>query len=334
MSIIIGPEEEAVFERLKSNGRITANLRRLITQSWDACSRCHRKIETGHPAFAGYDSSDAPLYVGTCCASQLSELASPIYWTGTLNLTSAETRVVWRYMDFAKFVAMLQQGGLYLSRADKFEDPFEGASGVKEREPIWDEHYLEHFRELVVSVPDGYPTPSLSKEEIESEANRLLKDMKRIASLPRTSLVSCWHGGKSESEALWRLYSPPNTHGVAIRSTVGKLWDACSADEKAVVGPVHYIDFKQSFTSIQNERIFQKRASLRHEEEIRIVFPNDPQGTQDGRVLVCDLNALITEVVASPFSPSWLMTTVADVVEKYCYSFDIRTSELLDQPFF
>jgi hypothetical protein len=37
----------------------------------------------------------------------------------------AETRV-WRYMDFVKFVAMLEHGGLYFSRADLLDDPFEG----------------------------------------------------------------------------------------------------------------------------------------------------------------------------------------------------------------
>ena len=33
---------------------------------------------------------------------------------------------IWRYMDFTKFVSMLQKGGLIFSRADKLGDPFEG----------------------------------------------------------------------------------------------------------------------------------------------------------------------------------------------------------------
>jgi len=34
---------------------------------------------------------------------------------------------IWRYVDFAKFVAMLDSGELYLARADTFVDPFEMA---------------------------------------------------------------------------------------------------------------------------------------------------------------------------------------------------------------
>jgi hypothetical protein len=34
---------------------------------------------------------------------------------------------LWRYMDFAKFVALLTSKKLFLSRADKFEDRFEGS---------------------------------------------------------------------------------------------------------------------------------------------------------------------------------------------------------------
>ncbi len=33
---------------------------------------------------------------------------------------------IWRYMDFAKFVDMLENDGLFMCRADKLGDPFEG----------------------------------------------------------------------------------------------------------------------------------------------------------------------------------------------------------------
>ena len=49
-------------------------------------------------------------------------------------------------MEFAKFVAMLQQRGLYLPSVHGLEDQFEGAIGLARRELDWDEFYLSYFR--------------------------------------------------------------------------------------------------------------------------------------------------------------------------------------------
>lgn len=334
MTINIQAEDEAVFDRVKSSGRITHKLRRLMTQQWNKCCVCSANIPEGRPAFAGYDSNSDPLYVGACCASRLQELATPVYWSNSLNLSVSDDQAVWRYMDFARFIAMLRQRGLYLSRADKFDDRFEGAIGLAARQANWDEFYLDYFRKLVVTPPPGYPSPEYSAKQIEAEANRLLKSMKDIALEARKLLVSCWHASDTEAEALWRLYSPPSTSGVAIRSSVEKLWDACAQHDSAIVGRVRYVDYRQSFASIQNERIFQKRKSLSHEQEVRIVLPNEEQSPIEGRILTCDLEKLISEVVISPFAPSWFLDVVADVVKRYQYSFDLKKSELLDEPFF
>lgn len=334
MNIAIQDEDTAVFARLKSHGRIPQKLRRLITQQWNECFVCRSHIPQGRPAFAGYDSNSNPLYVGACCADHLQELASPVYWSDSLNLSVSDAQSVWRYMDFAKFIAMLKHGGLYLSRADKFDDRFEGATGIALRQANWDKFYLDYFRKLVVTPPPGYPIPEYSAEKIEADATRLLKSMRGIGLEARKLLVSCWHGSDSESEALWRLYSPPSTPGVAIRSTVGKLWDACASDDNAIVGRVHYVDYSNSFASVQNERIFQKRISLSHEQEVRIVLRNQQRSPVDGKVLPCELEKVILEVVISPFSPSWFIDMVSDVVKKYNYSFDLKRSDLLDEPFF
>lgn len=53
---------------------------------------------------------------------------------GDLYYTSYEVpdddAVLWRYMDLAKFVSLLKDKALYMTRADMFEDPFE-EKGVK-----------------------------------------------------------------------------------------------------------------------------------------------------------------------------------------------------------
>ena len=202
------------------------------------------------------------------------------------------------------------------------------------KEADWDNHYLEFFRNAIITAPREIKESSPSKEEIEVEAKRLLKDIKSVSKQAQNLLVSCWHRNEIESEAIWRLYCPPTVPGIAIRTTAGQLWNACSHEHNATVGRVHYVDFRQSFASVQSERIFQKRASLSHEKEVRIVLKNNQENPVDGKILKCDLESLISAVVISPFAPSWLLEVVSSAIEKFGYSFEIKSSELLEQPFY
>lgn len=325
------PEDQAVFNRLKSTGRISHGLRRVMTQQWNQCAGCGRGISKGRPGFAGYKADGRPTMVGACCADQLSQLATPVYWTGTLNLSIEDNEPVWRYMDFAKFVAMLQNGGLYFPRADKLEDPFEGAAGLARREADWDQFYLDFFRKAITTPPPGQK--ALSVENVEAEAKRLLHELKLSYSRARSLLVNCWHANNVESEALWRLYAPSPSLGVAIRTNVGRLWDATAYDSTAIVGRVHYLDFRHSFADAHH-RIFCKRSSLSHEREIRVTLQNNHERPVPGKLLVCDLNSLVEEVVISPFAPEWFYEVLSGVIKKYGYSFNSRKSELLEEPFY
>lgn len=331
--VYISADDQKIFDRLKSTGRITHALRKMLTQQWNKCISCGSAALGGRPVFAGFTAFEEPLLVGACCAHRLSELATPVYPTGTLDLSVRDNQSVWRYMDFAKFVALLQGGGLYFPRADTLDDRFEAAIGLASRQPDWDKFYLSYFREAVVSPPPGYPIPELSTEDIDARAKRLLAQLKAGSMMARSTLVSCWHANEGESEALWRLYCPPSTNGVAIRSDVGKLWGAMSNSTGATVGRVHYLDFRHAFAH-GNERIFCKRASLSHENEVRIVLNNDRQSPVPGRSIACDVQALVCEVVISPFAPSWFSSVMTETINRFGYELEVRQSELLDEPFY
>ena len=333
-SIDIQPEDQAVFDRLSSDGKITHQLRRVITQQWNVCVSCGRPIPEKRPAFAGYTHDKKPLLVGACCSEKLVRLASPIYWTGSINLSISEEQSVWRYMDFAKFVALLRQQGLYFTSAKNFSDPFEGAIGLANNQEKWDNHYLEFFREAVSTEPSGYPKVENLKQELEGEARRLLEEMKMFSPHVRNALVSCWHENDDEFEALWQLYCPLLGPGLAIKTTVGDLWDATSEAGHAIVGRVKYMDFREGYASIQNERIFCKRRSLSHEREVRIVIQNDRRDPTDGLELPCDLEKLIHEIVVSPFAPPWFLGVLADTIEKFGYSLNMRPSSISEEPFY
>jgi hypothetical protein len=333
--IDITKDDQKVFDRLRSTGRITHGLKKLMVNRWNICCLCDTKIPKGRPAFAGYDANGNPIFVGACCADHLVEFASPTYWgvTHTLNIGIEDNIQLWRYMDFAKFVAMLSQNGLYFVRADRLDDPFEGASGLARRESEWDSFYLDHFRRVVASPPPGSSVADSSPEYIESQAHRLLAQWKASGLRDRSSFISCWHANTGESEALWRLYCPPPTAGLAIRTTVGLLWDATAEEASSVIGRVHYIDFSKRFADIQ-ERIFCKRLSLSHENEVRAVIPNQKDDPSSGLSMPCDLTALIEQVVISPFSPSWFLDVVRHSIGRFGFEFEVGTSELLDEPFY
>jgi hypothetical protein len=38
-----------------------------------------------------------------------------------------DSNIIWRYMDFTKFVSLLDRSALFFARADKFKDQFEGS---------------------------------------------------------------------------------------------------------------------------------------------------------------------------------------------------------------
>ena len=304
-----------------------------MTQHGTACSVCNHVIPRGRPAFAGYGEDDTGLIVGACCGSRLKELATPIYVGTDLDLKIEDGQKLWRYMDFAKFTALLAQRGLYFPIASSFEDPFEGAAGLERRRADWDRFYLNFFKEAVRTVPGGDVETSIGNEVIEREATRLLGDLSRAALEARTRLVSCWHANDGESEALWRLYSPPNTIGVAVQTTVDALWNVLANHPSGVVGRVHYLDYSQTYASL-NDRIFFKRKSLSHEREVRAVLPNRRENPVQGQLVTCDLERLIRYVVSSPFSPSWFTDVLRETISRYGFNLPVQTSELLDQPFF
>ena len=51
---------------------------------------------------------------------------------------------VWRYMSFSKFAALIIQSEMFMSRADKLEDLFEGAIS-KEAFEMYMEQLKPHF---------------------------------------------------------------------------------------------------------------------------------------------------------------------------------------------
>lgn len=315
-----------------STGRFTRDLRRLVHASYDHCCRCRSALPKGVAAYAGFDADGSPLYVGECCRSDVSELASHVYWWWETYPRPAPQAKLWRYMDFAKFVSLLMDRALYFPRLDQLGDPFEGARGYASRETRFREFYVEFFRNAVRNPPPGGVAPDPSK--VEAEAQRLYAEMQGAFRRDLTcTFVSCWHQNDVESEALWRLYCPPGSTGVAIQTTAERLDSALGPDHEARLGCVQYIDYKTGFAGTY-DRVFWKRKSLSHEAEVRAVLVDHASDGSPGLQQDVDLAGLLERVVISPFAPPWFHKLVERTLATFDVTSHIAASELSEMPFF
>lgn len=316
---------------MKSTGRISSALRGLWNRSYDRCQSCGLQLPHNAPALAGYAVDGSPLYVGDCCSSLVSELATHVYWWWESDKRCAPELRLWRYMDFARLVAILDARSLYFARADQLGDNFEGASGALDLRQRWVDFYLAFFKEAIRSAPGRLePVPD---EEVETEAQRLLQEFSASVLSERNQFfVSCWHANVGESEALWRLYCPSETAGVAIATTARRLSDVL-ADQPVKIGTVQYVDMTSGFPGV-HERIFSKRKSLSHESEVRAVIRLQGPPEQVGIQVPVNLEELVVRVVPSPFAPTWFPAVLKATLARFGVDLPLSKSELLAEPFF
>jgi len=318
---------------MESTGRITKDLHKLLTWGSDTCRTCGSKLDREALALAGYGADGHPLYVGECCSSSLRECATFVrWWEHAGRRCDRETRL-WRYMDFAKFLSILETRAIYFPRADTLGDPFEGAAGIVDRREQWNSFYRDFFRDAMMTAPRGdAPTPS--EDELVKYTERFIDSLAEMGARDRIrSYVSCWHANDGESEALWRLYCPAPAPGIAIETTAERLMEAFDYDPNIKLGRVRYVDFQEAFANVQ-DRLFWKRKSLSHESEVRAVIARDQPAADIGLSIAADVEKLLVSVVPSPFAGDWLTALVEATVKRYGVTTKVARSELLLEPFF
>src|ERR1041385_3061317 len=195
-----------------------------------------------------------------------------------------DSTVIWRYMDFAKFVDLLETNCLYFNRTDNFKDSFEGTIPEFNLKKIW----LEKFKN-----PRMYDAL-----------------IKVFAGIRAQTYVNCWHINDYESAAMWDLYRK-NGDGIAIKSTCERIKRCFLSTETPIIGEVDYIDYKNHAIADGNVyfAIFTKRKSFEHEKELRVMYHkkgleltsnNCEIPVELGIPFEVDLNILIDKIYVSP----------------------------------
>ena len=177
---------------------------------------------------------------------------------------------IWRYMDFTKFVSLLDKQALFFARLDKLDDPFEGSCPRMnvEARPAQIESWLG-------GNPEGHDGCNVrEKAAAVSRGFSFWYQVQR-----RWIGVNCWHLGERESAAMWRLYLKSN-EGIAVQSTYCRLRDALArASETVWIGRVRYLDYDEEMIWESNglAPIVCKRRSFQHEKELRAVIWHPPE---------------------------------------------------------
>jgi len=235
-----------------------------------------------------------------------------------------ENILLWRYMDFTKFVALISSKTLFFSRADLFDDTFEGSyplANLKIRPYIYQKN--------------------MTSEQFNSMTNQ----MANIAKCAREwTYINCWHANKYESAAMWNLYAKTN-EAVAIVTDYKKLKN--NLPNNVYLGVVNYIDYEKEWIPEGNifSPFLHKRKSFEHEKEVRAIIQKLPNNKNQGIVLGkknsisgisvnIDIDSLIKTIYVSPTAPQWIFDLTKEVLQTYKIKIEVIKSNLYSSPVF
>jgi hypothetical protein len=249
------------------------------------------------------------------------------------NPPENENAKIWRYMDFTKFVSMLDSKALFFTNVDSLEDKFEGSFSKYIFDPSIEKQATEEQHQQIRKAREEY-----------LKYNRIVK---------KRAFINCWHLNEFESAAMWKLHLK-SEEGIAIQSTYSRLVESFrNFDENNIfIGKVNYIDYEKEQISLFNafSPFICKRKSFEHERELRAVLwnfpiPPDPEcGISEpkvkakvslyGRSVPVELKTLVDTVYVSPTSEKWFEDLVVSVMKKYDFEKTVTKSSLANDPIF
>ena len=220
---------------------------------------------------------------------------------------------VWRYMSFEKFADIVATESLFSTRADKYDDKFEG--------------YV----------------PQSTTLSYESSGSQIVPNFRQYI------MCNCWHHGDEESMAMWDKYHLRN-NGIAIKTTIENLKNSLPDEPNVFIGKIEYIEDYNQIDMLEDVPpeiwlhypYFYKRTPFKYEQEVRAIIDiasilqGDPY--EFGRPLKINVKTLIdendknSEVIVSPHADKWVAGTLELIVKQYGYQFPVNPSKLLDPP--
>lgn len=224
-----------------------------------------------------------------------------------------QNNVLWRYLDTARFLEYVTGERLYLCRADKFEDQFEGS-------------FTQSIRHAIEK--------SYADNQIEST----YEDFKE--QLRKSVYVNCWHKSPNDSMAMWKLYGSSNC-AVAITTTIQqleKVLNAANIDGYVALKKVEYVrHWRDPSLKINpySDVFSYKVTAYDYEKEVRVIvdrFGENHINKESGILIDAPSKDLVRSIVVSPESPHWYRSMIEKVTKDYGIVAPVRRSRLATGP--
>lgn len=226
-------------------------------------------------------------------------------------------QVLRRYVDMSHYLSFLQTKSLYLCRADRFQDKFEGSFTPSVRAAI-------------------------SKAYIDNKINFTYEKFKQ--ELRGCVYINCWSLGLDDNMALWTMYGKPETT-IAITTTVGRMraafkdWSYPSATPVSIV-KVEYIKPWRDprINVVPYSNVFRyKITAYSFEREVRVILDRHTMnfGANDkaeGVLVPIAPSRFIRSIVVSPVAPPSFRDLVQEVTCRYGITSKVRVSKLAMPP--
>ena len=252
---------------------------------------------------------------------------------------------IWRYMDLPKLIAFLEMKSLHFARADTLCDPFEGT---------WTVGNMEARERLIPRIlADAENIPNRQVKYTAEDLRQIFQDL--TTRDRRCVYVNCWHGGDTESAAMWKLYGTA-AGSVVIQSTYRKLVhalpDKIHMDEvpagSIYVGMMQYKDYSNCKDWIPGGNVMypfiHKRKEFEHEKEVR-AFTWTVEGYSAvrresgsymplGITATIDIEEIVETIRIQPSAQAWVRQAIESLIEKYGWGLKVTPSQIDISPMY
>ena len=218
---------------------------------------------------------------------------------------------LWRYMDFWKFLKLINNSALFFPNIEMMGDQHEG------------------------KIPQKVYEWMLEGDEKLGRKNNSAQNYKGFIEngLRKKTLILSWNANKSEFFAFWKMYAKAKL-GIAIKTNTERLKKSFNdAPENIYIGEVRYYDDDNPEYRIGNTfyTFLTKNKYYEFESEVRCIteISNEDDGTTKN--IKVNLNELIEEGYISPFAEqSGLLEIINCLKDKNNLNFKICISGVND----
>lgn len=249
----------------------------------------------------------------------------------------AKSQELWRYLDFPKFAALIQDQILFFPSLMYLEDdPWEGLPSIMNFRPdapvVLRKNQVTENGEIIEEV-QHMEAGALFGDQHAS----VVKEFKEAAiKFRKCCSVNCWHMNDSESDSQWRIYGNASS-SLAIVSSFEQVCDSIEDQNEIFGSRVFYFNPKRDTTPAENAffPVIHKRQAFAHEREFRLIHCDytllKESKIPKGKRISVNLQKLISRIVISPRAPSWFVKVVENFLrQNNLISIPVDQSDLLD----